>query len=150
MCSHTSASKRRQRVGRCGLQSYRKGEQREEHVTKIRKRYGYGDITKPRVGFRMTRWLYGVCWTGTERLGALFDRATAWLEIRKFTHALRRIMELRGRSLSLVMAPPVFSSDRLRRGFPDRVSPGAAFGAVRVPQAAAYLAKTTIFSSTRL
>ena len=62
-----------------GLQSYRKGEQREEHVTKIRKRYGYGDITEPRVGFRMTRWLYGVCWTGTERLGALFDRATAWL-----------------------------------------------------------------------
>ena len=62
-----------------GLQSYRKGEQREEHVTKIRKRYGYGDITEPRVGFRMTRWLYGVCWTGTERLSALFDRATAWL-----------------------------------------------------------------------
>jgi hypothetical protein len=62
-----------------GLQSYRKGEQREEHVTKIRKRYGYGDIAEPRVGFRMTRWLYGVCWTGTERLGALFYRATAWL-----------------------------------------------------------------------
>ena len=61
------------------LQSYRKGEQREEHVTKIRKRYGYCDITEPRVGFRMTRWLYGVCWTGTERLCALFDRATAWL-----------------------------------------------------------------------
>ena len=62
-----------------GLQSYRKGEQREEHVTKIRKRYGYGDITEPRVGLQMTRWLYGVCWTGTERLGSLFDRATAWL-----------------------------------------------------------------------
>jgi hypothetical protein len=62
-----------------GLQSYRKGEQREEHVIKIRQRYGYGDITEPRVGFRMTRWLYGVCWTGTERLGALFERATAWL-----------------------------------------------------------------------
>jgi len=27
----------------------------------------------------MTGWLYGVCWTGTERLGSLFDRATAWL-----------------------------------------------------------------------
>jgi hypothetical protein len=40
-----------------GLKSYRKGEQREEHVTKIRKRYGYGDFTEPRVGFRMTRWL---------------------------------------------------------------------------------------------
>jgi hypothetical protein len=62
-----------------GLQSYRKGEQREEHVTKIRKRYGYGDITEPRVGLQMTRWLYGVCWTGTERLGSLFDRATAWM-----------------------------------------------------------------------
>jgi hypothetical protein len=66
-----------------GLQSYRKGEQREEHVTKIRKRYGFGDIIEPRVGFRMTRWLYGVCWTGTERLGALFDRATAALHRRQ-------------------------------------------------------------------
>jgi hypothetical protein len=27
----------------------------------------------------MTRWLYGVCWTGTERLGALFYRNTAVL-----------------------------------------------------------------------
>jgi hypothetical protein len=62
-----------------GLERYRDGEQREEHVTKIRKHYGYGDIAEPRVGFRMTRWLYGVCWTGTERLGALFERATAWL-----------------------------------------------------------------------
>jgi TnpA family transposase len=62
-----------------GLHSYSKGEQRQHHVTKIRKHYGYGDITEPRVGFRMTRWLYGVCWTGTERLGALFDRATVWL-----------------------------------------------------------------------
>jgi hypothetical protein len=46
-----------------------------------------------------------------------------------------RIMELRGRSLSLVMAPPVFSYRPLarRRGVPDRASPGAAFGAVRVP-----------------
>jgi hypothetical protein len=51
------------------------------------------------------------------------------------THALRRIMELRGRALSLVMAPPVFSYRPLarRRGVPDRASPGAAFGAVRVP-----------------
>ena len=61
------------------LQSYRKGEQREAHVAKICKRYGYGDIAEPQVGLRMTRWLYGVCWTGTERLGALFDRAIGWL-----------------------------------------------------------------------
>ena len=38
-----------------GLERYRDGEQREEHVTKIRKHYGYGDIAEPRVGFRMTR-----------------------------------------------------------------------------------------------
>jgi hypothetical protein len=44
-----------------GLESYRKGEQREAQVAKIRKRSGYGDITEPQVGFRMTRWLYGVC-----------------------------------------------------------------------------------------
>jgi hypothetical protein len=31
------------------------------------------------VGYRLTRWLCGVCWTGTERPGALFDRAAAWL-----------------------------------------------------------------------
>jgi TnpA family transposase len=62
-----------------GLESYRKGEQREEHVAKIRMRYGYGDIPEPRVGFRMTRWLYGVYWTGTERPGPLFDRAASWL-----------------------------------------------------------------------
>ena len=31
-----------------GLERYRDGEQREEHVTKIRKHYGYGDIAEPR------------------------------------------------------------------------------------------------------
>jgi hypothetical protein len=25
------------------------------------------------------RWLYALCWTGTDRPSALFDRATAWL-----------------------------------------------------------------------
>lgn len=27
----------------------------------------------------MARWLYAVCWTGTERPGILFERATDWL-----------------------------------------------------------------------
>ena len=29
--------------------------------------------------FRLNRWLYAVCWTGTDRPSILFDRATAWL-----------------------------------------------------------------------
>ena len=36
-------------------------------------------MTEPLVGFRLTRWLYGLCWTGTERPSKLFERATAWL-----------------------------------------------------------------------
>ena len=31
------------------------------------------------MGLRLTRWLYAQCWTGTERPGALFERATSWL-----------------------------------------------------------------------
>ena len=50
-----------------------------EHITKIREHYGYSDMTEPLVGFRLTRWLYGLCWTGTERPSKLFERATAWL-----------------------------------------------------------------------
>src|SRR3954454_2693608 len=30
-------------------------------------------------GFRLTRWLYVLCWTGDDRPGLLFDRATTWL-----------------------------------------------------------------------
>ena len=31
------------------------------------------------VGFRLARWLYTLCWTGTDRPGELFNRATTWL-----------------------------------------------------------------------
>jgi Domain of unknown function (DUF4158) len=30
-------------------------------------------------GFRLTRWLCVLCWTGDDRPGLLFDRATTWL-----------------------------------------------------------------------
>jgi hypothetical protein len=66
-------------VNRDALQTYRSGKQRWEHVAKIREHYGYSDFSEPRVVFRLTRWLYGLCWTGTERPGKLFERATAWL-----------------------------------------------------------------------
>jgi hypothetical protein len=31
------------------------------------------------LGFRLTRWLYALCWTGTDRPSVLFERATTWL-----------------------------------------------------------------------
>jgi hypothetical protein len=61
------------------LETYRSSKQRWEHISKIREHYGYSDITEPLVGFRLTRWLYGLCWTGTERPSKLFERATDWL-----------------------------------------------------------------------
>lgn len=61
------------------LQSYCTGEQRWTHNNEIRNYYGYCDITDPKVGFRFTRWLCALCWTGTNRPGVLFDRAKNWL-----------------------------------------------------------------------
>jgi hypothetical protein len=61
------------------LPVYRTGKQRWEHVAQIRDHFGYSDITEPLVGFRLARWLYVLCWSGTERPSVLFDRATAWL-----------------------------------------------------------------------
>ncbi len=61
------------------LSAYRAGKQRWEHAAQIRINFGYSDITEPRVGFRLTRWLYVLCWTGTERPSVLFDRAATWL-----------------------------------------------------------------------
>jgi TnpA family transposase len=62
-----------------GLPAYGVGKQRWEHAAHIRRHFGYSDITEPRIGFRLTRWLFVLCWTGTERPSVLFDRATAWL-----------------------------------------------------------------------
>jgi TnpA family transposase len=55
------------------------GEQRWEHVAEIRTRYGYQDFSAWQAQFRLNRWLYALCWTGTDRPSILFDRATAWL-----------------------------------------------------------------------
>lgn len=55
------------------------GEQRWEHAVEIRTRYGYQDFSAWSAQFRLNRWLYALCWTGTDRPSILFDRATAWL-----------------------------------------------------------------------
>ena len=45
--------------------------------------HGYIDITERQVGFRLTRWMYALCWTGTDRPSILFERATIWLMTHK-------------------------------------------------------------------
>lgn len=62
-----------------GLNNYRTGDQRWMHAAEIRTKYGYTDISDQTVGFRLARWLYGICWTGTDRPSVLFDRAKSWL-----------------------------------------------------------------------
>lgn len=62
------------------LDAYRDGRQRWRHIAMIRERYGFRDLEEDTVaGFRLTCWLYVLCWTGDDRPGLLFDRATTWL-----------------------------------------------------------------------
>ncbi|MBC8751043.1 MULTISPECIES: Tn3 family transposase [Paraburkholderia] len=61
------------------LAAYRDGKQRWNHTAEIRQRSGYRAFSDAVVGFRLSRWLYALCWTGTDRPGALFERATGWL-----------------------------------------------------------------------
>ncbi len=61
------------------LEKYRDSRQRYEHVAEIRSHHGYSEFTDFPNGFRLGRWLYALCWTGTDRPSVLFDRATAWL-----------------------------------------------------------------------
>lgn len=69
-------------LGIDGLDSarlYSSSRQRLQHAAEICGRYGYVGITEHQVGFRLTRWLYALCWTGTDRPSVLFERATTWL-----------------------------------------------------------------------
>jgi TnpA family transposase len=81
---------------------YSASRQRFQHAQEIQILYGYVEITAHSVGFRLTRWLYALCWTGTDRPSVLFERAVTWL----FTHKVllpgcstleRYIARLRGR-----------------------------------------------------
>lgn len=65
------------------MAAYRAGEQRWQHAQEIRAGYGYVEITEPLVGWRLSRWLYALCWTGTDRPSVLFERATTWLMTHK-------------------------------------------------------------------
>ena len=61
------------------LPLYLDTKQRWEHAAEIRSLYGFRDWTESIVGFRLSRWLYTLCWTGTTQPITLFDRATTWL-----------------------------------------------------------------------
>ena len=52
---------------------------RWRHGPRIRARYGYRTLTDFGVSFRLNRFLYALCWTGTDRPTILFDRAVSWL-----------------------------------------------------------------------
>ena len=62
-----------------GFAEYCAGRRRWDHAVEIRQDQGYRDFSDPVAQFKINRWLYAVCWTGTDRPGVLFDRATAWL-----------------------------------------------------------------------
>ncbi len=49
----------------------------------IRERYGYRLLTDFGMTFRLHRFLYALCWTGTDRPSTLFERAVAWLQAAK-------------------------------------------------------------------
>ena len=65
------------------LALYAAGRARWQHAREIRDRHGYQEFTVPLARFRLARWLYALCWTGTDRPSVLFDRATAWLVAEK-------------------------------------------------------------------
>jgi TnpA family transposase len=58
---------------------YATGDGRWRHGPRIRERYGYRVFADFGIAFRLNRFLYALCWTGTDRPSSLFDRAVAWL-----------------------------------------------------------------------
>jgi hypothetical protein len=86
----------------CFLYYCSNDESRWDHAAEIRRHCGFHDFNDARIQFRLNRWLYAVCWTGTDRPGILFDRATTWLITHKVllpavTTLERHISRLRGR-----------------------------------------------------
>ena len=81
---------------------YRDSETRWDHAAEIRQHCGFRDFSDAGAQFRLNRWLYALCWTGTDRPGVLFDRATTWLIAQKVllpavTTLERHVARLRSR-----------------------------------------------------
>jgi hypothetical protein len=57
---------------------------RIRHLALIRKRYGFTDFAdNGPARFRLTRWLYALCWSGDDDPGPLVERAASWLVVNK-------------------------------------------------------------------
>jgi hypothetical protein len=65
------------------VKSYAHSNLQWKHIDEIRERYGYVEITNYRIGLRLTRWLYNLCWIGNERPAILFERAKMWMLVHK-------------------------------------------------------------------
>ncbi|NKD56107.1 MULTISPECIES: DUF4158 domain-containing protein [unclassified Haematospirillum] len=50
------------------IAEYAHSEGRWRHAPRIRQQYGYRTFTDPGVGFRLNRFLYVLCWTGSDRI----------------------------------------------------------------------------------
>ena len=62
------------------VDAYFAGSRRIRHLALIRTHCGFTDFGDNAVArFRLTRWLYALCWSGDDRPGPLIDRAAAWL-----------------------------------------------------------------------
>jgi uncharacterized protein DUF4158 len=77
----------------------------------------YRSFNDPFLQFRLNRWLYALCWTGTDRPSVLFDRSITWLLAdkvllpgltvleRAVTHVRSRANERLWQRLTMQVAP---------------------------------------------
>ena len=87
--------------------------------------YGYSEFTGPFMQWRRLRGLYALCWTGTDRPSALFDRATAWLVTHKVLLPGASVLE---RSIARAYRQTVGYGACWRRGCEAKQSSGWAWG----------------------
>ena len=85
-----------------GFLIYRQSETRWDHAAEIRGHCGFREYSAASIQFRLNRWLYALCWTGTDRPCMIFDRATSWLIAHKVllpavTTLERHVAKLRSR-----------------------------------------------------
>jgi hypothetical protein len=60
------------------------GGQRKRHLVPIRERYGFTEVAdNGPARFRLTRWIYALCWSGDDHPGPLVERAASWLVVNK-------------------------------------------------------------------